>query len=81
MLKLKGCYWEGGLAALEEPPCMPPSNRDEEEEEEWEKEATSALETLGGVVVDDGSDTLSLSPLLANVHLDLPPITRSMCLS
>ncbi|KAG6332899.1 hypothetical protein ID866_6186, partial [Astraeus odoratus] len=54
MLKLKGFFWEGGLTALEESSPIPLGDRDEEEEQEWEKEATSALETLGGVVVDDG---------------------------
>ncbi|KAL4062442.1 nuclear pore protein 84/107 [Scleroderma yunnanense] len=54
MLRLKGCYWEGGLGALEDAPYAPRSDLDEAEETEWEKEATSALETLGGVVVDDG---------------------------
>ncbi|KIO00919.1 hypothetical protein M404DRAFT_744982 [Pisolithus tinctorius Marx 270] len=53
MLKLKGCFWEGALAALEEIPA-PLNDADEEEEEEWQKEVTSALETLGGVVVEDG---------------------------
>ncbi|KAI6008883.1 nuclear pore protein 84/107 [Pisolithus orientalis] len=53
MLKLKGCFWEGALAALEEIPA-PLNGADEEEEEEWQKEVTSALETLGGVVVEDG---------------------------
>ena len=45
------------------------------------KEATSALETLGGVIVNDGSDNLSLPALLTDVQLVLPPTTRSMCLS
>ena len=81
MLKLKGCYWEGGLAALDEAPYMPPGERDEEEEEEWEKEATSALETLGGVIVDDGSDTPSLPAFLTDVQLGLPPTMRSTYLS
>ncbi|KAI6131044.1 nuclear pore protein 84/107 [Pisolithus croceorrhizus] len=53
MMRLKGCFWEGGLAALEETP-VPLNDQDEEEEVEWEKEVTTALETLGGVVVEDG---------------------------
>ena len=60
---------------------MPPGERNKEEEEEWEKEATSALKTLDGVIVDDGPDTLSLPALLADVQLHLPPTTRSTCLS
>lgn len=54
MLKLKGCFWEGGVTALEEASVTPSANVDETEEEEWEKEAISTLETLGGAVVDDG---------------------------
>ncbi|KAF9244485.1 107-domain-containing protein [Melanogaster broomeanus] len=53
MIKLGGGYWEGGLEAFEELP-MPTEDGDEAEEEEWEREATAALETLGGVNVDDG---------------------------
>ncbi|KAF8836112.1 nuclear pore protein 84/107 [Paxillus ammoniavirescens] len=53
MIKLGGGYWEGGLVALKEVP-VPIEDGDDAEEEEWEKEATAALETLGGVNVDDG---------------------------
>ncbi|KAN0078059.1 Nuclear pore protein 84/107 [Tylopilus felleus] len=53
MLKLGGGYWEGGLEALRDL-SLPAEDADEKEEEEWEKEATAALETLGGVNVDDG---------------------------
>ncbi|KAF9221187.1 hypothetical protein BS17DRAFT_846289 [Gyrodon lividus] len=53
MIKLGGGYWEGGLDALKEV-RIPTEDGDEAEEEEWEKEATAALETLGGVNVDDG---------------------------
>ncbi|KIN96730.1 hypothetical protein M404DRAFT_32971 [Pisolithus tinctorius Marx 270] len=53
MLKLKRCFWEGALAALEEM-SAPLNGADEEEEEEWQKEVISALETLDGVVVEGG---------------------------
>jgi nuclear pore complex protein Nup107 len=53
MIKLGGGYWEGGLEVLKDLP-IPVEDADEKEEEEWEKEATAALETLGGVNVDDG---------------------------
>ncbi|KAI6008910.1 nuclear pore protein 84/107 [Pisolithus orientalis] len=53
MLKLKGCFWEGASATLEEMP-VPLNGTDEDEKEEWQKQVTSALETLGGVVVEDG---------------------------
>ncbi|KZP13590.1 hypothetical protein FIBSPDRAFT_797582 [Athelia psychrophila] len=49
-----GGFWEGGVGAVEK--GMVPMTRDEEEaeEEDWEKEATDALETLGGVGVIEG---------------------------
>ncbi|KAG8215686.1 nuclear pore complex protein [Butyriboletus roseoflavus] len=53
MIKLGGGYWEGGLETLEDLPISM-EDADEKEEEEWEKEASAALETLGGVNVDDG---------------------------
>lgn len=53
MIKLGGGYWEGGFEALKDL-SMSVEDADEKEEEEWEKEASAALETLGGVNVDDG---------------------------
>lgn len=53
MIKLGGGYWEDGLEALKDLPISA-EDADEKEEEEWEKEASTALETLGGVNVDDG---------------------------
>lgn len=53
MIKLGGGYWEDGLEVLKDLP-IPMEDADEKEEEEWEKEASAALETLGGVNVDDG---------------------------
>ena len=53
MIKLGGGYWENGLEALSDA-SIPVDDADEKEEEEWEKEATTALETLGAVNVDDG---------------------------
>ncbi|KAF8553085.1 hypothetical protein OG21DRAFT_1589517 [Imleria badia] len=53
MIKLGGGYWESGLEALNDV-SIPVEDADEKEEEEWENEATAALETLGGVNVDDG---------------------------
>ena len=53
IIKLGGGYWEGGLEALKDL-LIPVEDPDQKEEEEWEKEATAALETLGGVNVDDG---------------------------
>lgn len=53
MIKLGGGYWENGLEALSDT-SIPVDDADEKEEEEWEKEATTALETLGAVNVDDG---------------------------
>ncbi|KAI9454791.1 nuclear pore protein 84/107 [Boletus coccyginus] len=55
MIKLGGGYWEGGLEALKDLLIPLEDSDQKEEEEEWEKETTAALETLGGVNVDDGS--------------------------
>ncbi|KAJ8594203.1 hypothetical protein M405DRAFT_760907 [Rhizopogon salebrosus TDB-379] len=54
MIKLGGGFWEGGLTVLENIPPPPSQEEDAAEEEEWEKEATSTLETLGNVQVEDG---------------------------
>jgi len=54
MIKLGGGFWDGGLAVLENMPSPPSQEEDAAEEEEWEKEATSTLETLGNVQVEDG---------------------------
>lgn len=56
-----GGFWEGGVGAVEK--GMVPMTRDEEEaeEEDWEKEATDALETLGGVGVIEGCVTAGVN--------------------
>lgn len=54
MIKLGSGFWDGGLAVLENMPLPPSQEEDAAEEEEWEREATSTLETLGSVHVEDG---------------------------
>jgi nuclear pore complex protein Nup107 len=54
MIKLGGGFWDGGLAVLENMPSPPSQEEDAAEEEEWEREATSTLETLGSVHVEEG---------------------------
>lgn len=54
MFRLGGGFWDGGLAAVEKGVAPIEEGEDEEEEEEWEKEAVSALESLGAVTVLDG---------------------------
>jgi len=56
MIKLGGGFWDGGLAVLENMPSPPSQEEDAAEEQEWEREATSTLETLGSVQVEDGYD-------------------------
>ncbi|KAG2081067.1 hypothetical protein BD769DRAFT_1734393 [Suillus cothurnatus] len=52
-IHLGGGFWNGGLAVLENMPSPPSHEEDVAEEEEWEREATSTLETLGSVLVED----------------------------
>ncbi|KAH7886730.1 nuclear pore protein 84/107 [Phlebopus sp. FC_14] len=54
MIKMGGSFWEGGLATPQQVDLVAVEEGDVVEEEEWEKEATSALETLGKVTVEDG---------------------------
>ncbi|KAG2150822.1 hypothetical protein DEU56DRAFT_778672, partial [Suillus clintonianus] len=53
MIKLGGGFWDGGLAVLENMPSLPSQEEDAAEAEEWEREATSTLEILGSVHVED----------------------------
>ncbi|KAG1763900.1 107-domain-containing protein [Suillus placidus] len=54
MIKLGGGFWDGGLAVLENIPSPPSQEEVAAEAEEWEREVTSASETLGSVRVEDG---------------------------
>jgi nuclear pore complex protein Nup107 len=54
MLRLGGGFWDGGLNAVEEGVSRRSGDGDDDEEEEWEREAVSALESLGSVSVLDG---------------------------
>jgi len=75
MIKLGGGFWDGGLAVLENMPSPPSQEEDAAEEEEWEKEATSTLETLGNVQVEDGYGGHTWIYLPCTDHQLVPPQT------
>jgi len=82
MIKLGGGFWDGGLATLENIPSPPSQEEDAAEEEEWEKEATSTLETLGNVQVEDGYGRYTRIDLSRTDRQTVyPQITPSMSLN
>lgn len=82
MIKLGGGFWDGGLATLENIPSPPSQEEDAAEEEEWEKEATSTLETLGNVQVEDGYGRYTRIDLSrTDRQTAYPQITPSMSLN
>jgi hypothetical protein len=82
MIKLGGGFWDGGLAVLENMPSPPSHEEDVAEEEEWEREATSTLETLGSVHVEDGYDPHTCVYFLCADGQSVPPqIMHSTSLS
>jgi hypothetical protein len=82
MIKLGGGFWDGGLAILENIPSPPSQEEDAAEEEEWEKEATSTLETLGNVQVEDGYGRYTRIDLSRTDRQTVyPQITPSMSLN
>lgn len=82
MIKLGGSFWDGGLAILENMPSPPSQEEDAAEEEEWEREATSTLETLGNVQVEDGYGGYTRIYFLCTDRQSVPPqAMHSMSLS
>ncbi|RDB21680.1 hypothetical protein Hypma_011219 [Hypsizygus marmoreus] len=54
MSRLGGCFWEGGLSAVEKGVREVSQEETEAEEEQWSKEVVGTLETLKTVAVAEG---------------------------